>query len=88
MFEEMIQSIKDDTVEFCFNVTVETRTERKQILGKGQGIKQEYDESEDMMLQGGADSQVPEETEIPERENKQQTVRRDTPKVGRNDPCP
>ena len=31
---------------------------------------------------------MPEQTVVPERQRKQQTVRREEPKVGRNDPCP
>jgi len=88
MFEEMIGSIKEETVEFCFNVTVETHTERKQILGRGTGIKEEYDDADQGFMQEAVGGDMPEEAEIPERENVQQTVKRDKPKVGRNDPCP
>ena len=83
MFEEMIGSIKEDTVTYCFNVTVETRAERKKVIGKGQEHKDEvisdYSEIESDYGQPG---------EIPDREVVQETVRREGPKVGRNDPCP
>ena len=32
--------------------------------------------------------QLPEGAQVPERENKPETYRREQPKVGRNDPCP
>lgn len=83
MFEEMIGSIKEDTVTYCFNATVETRTERKKVIGRGQEHKDEvisdYSEIESDYGQPG---------EVPEREVVQETVRREGPKVGRNDPCP
>mgnify|MGYP002513770834 CR=1 FL=1 len=85
MFELMIQSIKEDTVKFCYNVTVETRTERKNILGSGQEIKEDF--VDDGPAQGGGE--MPAAQQIPEREKKKpETYRREQPKVGRNDPCP
>lgn len=80
MFDAMINEIKEDTVTYCFNVSVETRTEREAVVEIGEEKKEEYVE--------GAYDDVPEGTEVPEREHKQETVRRVTPKVGRNDPCP
>ncbi len=86
MFELMIQSIKEDTVKFCYNVTVETRTERKNILGSGQERKDDFVD-EGPVQQGGGE--MPEAQQIPERERKKpETYRREQPKVGRNDPCP
>jgi len=84
MFELMINSIKEEFVKFCYNVTVETKTERKNILGSGQERKDDYVD-EGMPGEGG---QMPEQQVIPPREKKPETVRRDAPKVGRNDPCP
>ncbi len=85
MFELMIQSIKEDTVKFCYNVTVETRTERKNILGTGQERKDDF--VDEGPVQGGGD--MPAAQQIPERERKKpETYRREQPKVGRNDPCP
>jgi preprotein translocase subunit SecA len=89
MFELMTQSIKEDTVAFCFNATVETKTERKQVISGGKEVKDDdvghyLGESANRLL--GADG--PAETEVPEREQRQTTVRRDGEKVGRNDPCP
>ena len=84
MFELLISSIKEDFVKFCYNVTVQTTTERKDVIGTGESRKDEFDEG--AVMSGGQD--VPAGAVVPEREHKQQTVRRDAPKVGRNDPCP
>lgn len=84
MFELMIQSIKEDTVKFCYSVTVQTKTERRDILGVGEERKDEFIEDGPMM--GGGE--LPEEEQIPEREAKQEPYRREQPKIGRNDPCP
>ena len=83
MFELLISSIKEDFVKFCYNVTVQTTTERKDVIGTGESRKDEFDE--DAVMSGGQD--MPAGAVVPEREHKQQTVRRDAPKVGRNDPC-
>lgn len=84
MFEEMIQNIQEEFVKFCYNVTVETSTERRDVIGTGEGRKDEYVD-EDMQDAGQG---MPTGTKVPERERKQETVRREQPKIGRNDPCP
>ncbi|MCQ4637546.1 preprotein translocase subunit SecA [Anaerovorax odorimutans] len=84
MFELMIQSIKEETVKFCYSVTVQTRTERVDVIGTGEGHKDEYVDDEPMM--GGGE--LPEEEQIPQREKKQEPYRREHPKIGRNDLCP
>jgi preprotein translocase subunit SecA len=93
MFELMTESIKEETVMFCYNVTVETKRERKQIIEGGQEKKAE--EAEDFIAAatdggdaGGAFGSAPEQTDVPDRGGRQETVRRDKPKVGRNDSCP
>ncbi|MFR1725154.1 SEC-C metal-binding domain-containing protein, partial [Emergencia timonensis] len=87
MFEQMIGGIQEDTVKYCYNVTVETKTERKAIMEAGEAKKSEYiDDDMVRAMQGGGE--LPEEAQVPDREAKPQTVRRDHPKVGRNDPCP
>ena len=84
MFELMIQSIKEETVKFCYNVTLQTETTRKQVVRATDSIKDEYHDDGSPDFQGGA----PAATAVPERERKQETVRRTDAKVGRNDPCP
>jgi preprotein translocase subunit SecA len=92
MFELMTESIKEETVMFCFGVTVETKRERKQVISGGREKKDE--QAEDFIAasaDGGAGDELggaPEQANVPERENRQETVRRGKPKVGRNDPCP
>jgi preprotein translocase subunit SecA len=86
MFELMTESIKEETVMFCYNVTVETKRERKQVISGGQEKKDE--EVEDFIAAASGGDDVPEQTDVPERDNRQETVRRAQPKVGRNDPCP
>lgn len=82
MFEEMIASIQEETVKFCYNVTVETKTERKRIIGTGKMAEGFEDESEYLMVSGD------DYDEFPEQEAKPEPIRRAYPKVGRNEPCP
>ena len=44
MFEEMIGDIREGTVRFCFNVTVDTSSERKKVIAGGEGRKEDYQE--------------------------------------------
>ena len=85
MFDLMIKNIKEDTVKFCFNVTLQTDTTRKQIIGTGEGRKDEFEDNgaEGGDFEGGA----PAATKIPDRDRKQETVRKGEV-IGRNDPCP
>lgn len=79
MFDEMIADIREETVKFCYNVTVTTRSERRRSTS-GTASKEEYRD------EGGA--QGAPGTHKAEKTGKQETVVRDTPKIGRNDPCP
>jgi len=90
MFELMTDSIKEETVMFCFNVTVETKRERKQIIKGGTEKKAEQAEDFISAASGGGEDfgDAPEQTDVPDRAGKQETIKRDKPKVGRNDPCP
>jgi preprotein translocase subunit SecA len=87
MFELMIQSIKEDTVKFCYSVTEQTNTTRKNIMGTGESKKDEYSDEDLLMLQAHGDEYA-QEAESYQPEEKPEPFRRDTPKVGRNDPCP
>ncbi len=85
MFELMVNSIKEDFVKACYNVTVQTSTERKNIMGSGEGRKDQF--ADEPVMAGGGE--MPAQQQIPERQrSKPETVRRESPKVGRNDPCP
>ena len=97
MFEEMIGDIREETVRYCFNVTINTSTERKIVIKGGQGRKEEYKDtaaSEAAQVQAqagqaqGGHGQMPQQAPKPQDARKPETFRREMPKVGRNDPCP
>ncbi len=77
MFNDLTNEIQENTVRYCFNVTEDTNTEREQVLEPGQAIKSEYIDEEKL-----------EELKAEMLDRKPETVRRESPKVGRNDPCP
>ena len=88
MFDLMIKSIKDDTVRFCFNVTIQTQTQRRQVIDLGVAKKDEFDDESDISEGESEERQLPRAVKVPQHsDGKQQTVRKQ-PAVGRNDPCP
>ncbi len=87
MFDLMIKSIKDDTVRFCFNVTIQTQTQRKQVIDLGIAKKDEFDGDDIVSGDEPSGQQIPAAVKVPQRSGKQETVRKQ-PTVGRNDPCP
>lgn len=87
MFEQMISAIQEDTVKYCYNVTVETKTERRAIMEAEKATKSDFVEDDTVRAMQGQ-GQLPEGAQVPERENKPETYRREQPKIGRNDPCP
>ena len=86
LFDEMIGSIKEDTVKYCYNVTVKTNVQRAEVMEKGEQKKLDFEEDAQM----GNGETLPEQRNVPPRAQKpkQETVRREEPKVGRNDTCP
>lgn len=76
MFDEMVANIREETVKFCYNVTVTTKSDRRRATA-GTASKEEYH-----------DDNGPSAAPKAEKTGKQETVVRDEPKVGRNDPCP
>ena len=99
MFELMIKAISDEMVRFCLNVTLQTRTERREIIGSGTGRK---DEIVSALNAGGgaapaagspvyihAGGDVPEAAAAGHAPGpaKPAPVRAEK-KPGRNDPCP
>ncbi|MDD2484686.1 MAG: preprotein translocase subunit SecA [Eubacteriales bacterium] len=82
MFELMIASIKEDTVKFCFNVTVQTHTERKSVISGGESHKDEF-----VSANAPSGDDVPAAVKVPDRERKQETVHKEET-IGRNDLCP
>jgi preprotein translocase subunit SecA len=85
MFELMTESIKEDTVRYCYGVTVATKADRKQIISDQKEVKEE---SASDYVTGGGNAGPPKRTEVPEREAPKEPVRRTEATVGRNDPCP
>jgi preprotein translocase subunit SecA len=86
MFEELVADIREETVKFCYNVTVTTRTERRNVVsGRTSAAKEDY---QDDSKSGSANGNMPGAAPKADKTGKQETIRRDMPKVGRNDPCP
>ena len=89
MFDQMIGAIQEDTVKYCYNVTVETTTERRAVTSGGQARKDDFvDEGLKAAQSGGSQVAPPKGAQVPPRESKPVTVKREQPKIGRNDPCP
>ena len=82
MFEEMVADIREETVKFCYNVTVTTNTARRNLVsGASKASKEEYKDDTPRKA-------LPQQAPKADKAGKQETVHRDEPKVGRNDPCP
>ena len=82
MFDEMISDIREETVKYCFNVTLETKTERHKVVKSENASKEEFSGEQSGM--GNMAGEAPSEEKTPKRE----PVKRKEPKIGRNDPCP
>lgn len=81
MFDEMISDIREETVKYCFNVTLDTKTERHNVVKSQKASKEEFvDSSSDgkRAIDGSEEGKI----------EKQMPLKRKEPKVGRNDPCP
>ena len=103
MFDLMTKSIQEDTVRFCFNVTVQTDSRRRQVIAMGTDVKR--DATGAGMSAGSEAAQaagqtapagrpamqagpaMPQATNIPPREGKPMPVKKEAT-VGRNDLCP
>lgn len=77
MFDEMIDEIKEDTVKYCYNITVLTEDKRHDEIEETNTSSNKTSTNKPIKLNNK-----------PTQEQKQTTVKRNTPKVGRNDPCP
>ena len=88
MFEEMVGDICEETVRYCLNVTVNTTTTRKKVIADGEGRKEEFNGQGPVMRRSQSPEQMPNAAPKPVEPVKPETFRRETPKVGRNDPCP
>ena len=93
MWEQLMGAIQEDTVRYCYGVTINTGTQRKAIVTGGTASKSEYRDDDTLQSERGRQSGqaagIPKQgAKVPPRQTKPETVRRDRPKVGRNDPCP
>ena len=89
MFEMMVDEIREETVRYCYGVTINTGTERRQIIVGGEGHKDEYHDDAPSASQGGqTQGNMPAQAPKEQKVQKPVTVKREEPKVGRNDPCP
>ncbi|MBQ8563548.1 MAG: SEC-C domain-containing protein, partial [Firmicutes bacterium] len=100
MFEEMIGEIQHETVKYCYNVTMQTGTQRRSVIGRGDARKDEFRGDAASLARRAAagnsgmpdgsavGGQMPGAAPQPVEPKKQETVRRQAPKVGRNDDCP
>ena len=69
MFDEMVNDIREETVRYCYNITILTQDKRHKDVEEKEAKQKHTETSKD-------------KTEPPKPH------RRETPKVGRNDPCP
>jgi preprotein translocase subunit SecA len=90
MFELMVSSIREDTVRYCFNVTIQTNAERRRVISVGVSRKEDYaDDGPERRPSASENGALPGAAKVPERSRgKQETIRREGPKIQRNDPCP
>jgi preprotein translocase subunit SecA len=84
MFELMINNIKEDLVKFCFNLTINTDTQRKQVLGNGVSVKVNIADEDEFT----SEDKGPEVNRNNQPAAKKEPVKKDDSVVGRNDPCP
>lgn len=84
MFEAMIKSIQEDTVKYMLNVTLNTDTERKQVVVIGEAQKENFrenDRSDSIRIRTAPSAESNQPKEKPQPIKKEKTV-------GRNEPCP
>ena len=83
-----MEQIFIDSVKFCFNVTLRTNTERRQVISGGQERKDEVAPSTGGGAARTAKGSVPGENPKESKDGNHTPYKRVTPKVGRNDLCP
>ena len=94
MFEEMTATIQEDVVRYCYNVTRDTVIVRRKFASQEETRKDEYRDEEAERSKNAQRAAhkpqmaAPKAVPKPEDAQKPETFRRETPKVGRNDPCP
>ncbi|MAL95961.1 MAG: preprotein translocase subunit SecA [Haliea sp.] len=92
LFEQLLQNLKYEVIKFLSHVQIQRQDEAAQIEAR----RREAAEKERLAFQHAAASALAEESQSGEGQGEPrgdaaatpQTVVRDQPKVGRNDPCP
>ena len=88
MFEDMVRSIKEDMVRYCFDATITTHVERKEMVSENANtVKMDFVDDAAAQAQG-VEAPLDGPINSPGGQPKQETIRRAVPKVGRNDKCP
>ena len=92
MFDEMVADIREETVKYCYSMTLQTNTERKNAVTIAITRKDEYEDEEQQQLAQekrarGGNGMPPVRPQEEKKEN-HEPIRRDHPKIVRNDPCP
>ena len=87
MFEDMIKSIQEETVRYMFNVTIQTDTQRKQVIQIGEAQKADFAQGKPENAVNAANPELPERA-VPNPEPQSLQPIRKEKTVGRNDPCP
>jgi preprotein translocase subunit SecA len=89
MFHDMLIGTYEDCLALIMRANVEIRKEDTEFAGRGdEGVQTSHQEA-NLMRSGG--SMAPKTTSREEREaamSKREPIRREGPRVGRNDPCP
>lgn len=79
MFDEMVDEIREDTVKYCYNITIVTKDERHEE------IKETSMPPKEALPEPKPFKPMPTKNASP---GPQTPYKRTSPKIGRNDPCP
>lgn len=79
MFDEMVNEIREDTVKYCYNITVVTEDKRHEEVKENEAPPKET------LPEPKPFKPIPAKQATPEP---QMPHKRTSPKIGRNDPCP
>lgn len=100
MFDEMVADIREETVKYCYSMTLQTKTERRNAVTISITRKDDYEDEEmeqaaqerramaRMDRKGKNAGGMPQEAPKEDKKENHTPIRRDHPKIGRNDPCP
>ncbi|MHC4926821.1 MAG: preprotein translocase subunit SecA [Planctomycetota bacterium] len=81
MFNEMLESIEDRVTDIIFRVRLEAGQQSRSVYNVSQTKHDDVNQFEAAQRQRAA-------AQAPQGERKVRQIKLDTPKVGRNDPCP